>query len=74
MLRNWHDDDHTDFLSDLREKADLALHPNAGAPFSEPFSDQKNGKMEESEMEKKQKLERENLCPIDSQVTAILTD
>lgn len=74
MLCNWHDDDHTGFLSDLREKADLALHPNAGAPSSEPFSDQKNAKMEESEMDKKQKLEREDLCPIDLQVAASLTN
>ncbi|XP_073677725.1 uncharacterized protein mbpa isoform X3 [Garra rufa] len=56
------------------EKADLALHPNAGAPSSEPFSDQKNTKMEESETDGKQKLEREDLCPIDSQVAASLTD
>ncbi|XP_043074054.1 uncharacterized protein mbpa isoform X1 [Puntigrus tetrazona] len=56
------------------EKADLALHPNAGAPSSEPFSDRKNTKMEESETDEKQKLEREDLCPIDSQVAASLTD
>ncbi|ROL45864.1 Myelin basic protein [Anabarilius grahami] len=56
------------------EKADLALHPNAGAPSSEPFADQKNTKMEESETEEKQKIEREDLCLIDSQVAASLTD
>ncbi|XP_039534724.1 uncharacterized protein LOC120483633 isoform X3 [Pimephales promelas] len=56
------------------EKADLALHPNAGAPSSEPFADQKNTKMEESEMDEKRKPEREDLCPINSQVAASLTD
>jgi hypothetical protein len=56
------------------EKADLALHPNAGAPSSEPFADQKNTKMEESETEENQKIEREDLCLIDSQVAASLTD
>lgn len=61
-------------LSNLREKADLALHPNAGAPSSEPFPDQKHTKMEESETDEKQKLEREDLCPLYSQVAASLTD
>ncbi|XP_067282869.1 uncharacterized protein mbpa isoform X3 [Pseudorasbora parva] len=56
------------------EKADLALHPNAGAPSSEPFADQKNTKMEESETDEKEKHEREDLCPIDSQIAASLTD
>ncbi|XDV34219.1 hypothetical protein PO909_004400 [Leuciscus waleckii] len=56
------------------EKADLALHPNAGAPSSEPFADQKNIKMEESETDEKQKPEREDLCPINSQVAASLTN
>ncbi|XP_052441274.1 uncharacterized protein LOC127979710 isoform X1 [Carassius gibelio] len=56
------------------EKADLALHPNAGAPSSEPITTQKNTKMEEGETDEKQKFEREDLCPIDSQVAASLTD
>lgn len=56
------------------EKADLALHPNAGAPSSEPFSKQENTEMEESEMDGKQKLEREDVCPTDSPVAASLTD
>lgn len=74
MSHIWYVDDYTGFLSDLREKADLALHPNAGAPSSEPFADQKNIKMEESETDEKQKPEREDLCPINSQVAASLTD
>ncbi|KAA0710230.1 hypothetical protein E1301_Tti016910 [Triplophysa tibetana] len=56
------------------EKADLALHPNAGAPSSEPFSNQKNTKMEESERDEERKPERDDLCPTDSQFAASLTD
>lgn len=62
------------FFYNLREKADLALHPNAGAPSSEPFSNQENTAMEESETDEKQKLEREDVCPTDSPVAASLTD
>lgn len=74
MLLHWYDDDTSGFLSNLREKADLALHPNAGAPSSEPFSNQKNTKMEESERDEERKPERDDLCPTDSQFAASLTD
>lgn len=56
------------------EKADLALHPNAGAPSSEPIVNQNNTKMEESETDEEKKTEREDLCPTDSQFAASLTD
>lgn len=72
MVLHWYNDGTFGFLSNLREKADLALHPNAGAPSSEPFSNQKNQKkMEESE---ERKPERDDLCPTDSQFAASLTD
>lgn len=71
MVLHWYDDDTSGFLSNLREKADLALHPNAGAPSSEPFSNQENTKMNTDE---ERKRERDDLCPTYSQFATSLTD
>lgn len=61
-------------FSDRREKVDLALHPNAGAPSSEPSTDTGTSPIEDiGKDEEDEEGGAEGLCPVDSHFAMPLT-
>lgn len=55
------------FLFDRREKVDLVLHPNAGAPSSEPSTDTGTSQIEDKgKAEEDEEGKTEGLCLVDS--------
>lgn len=63
------------FLFDRREKVDLVLPPNAGAPSSEPSTDTGKGQIEDKgKDEEEEEGKVDGLCLVDSHFAMRLTD